>query len=48
MVIFMEPLAIKMRPKKIDDIVGQKHLIGKDQILYNLVKNKKFFNDFIW
>lgn len=40
----MEPLAIKMRPKKIDDIVGQKHLIGKDQILYNLVKNKKVFS----
>lgn len=37
----MEPLAIKMRPKKIEDIIGQQHLIGENEILYNLVKNKK-------
>ena len=29
----MEPLAIKLRPKKIEDIIGQQHLIGKNQIL---------------
>ena len=40
----MEPLAIKLRPKKIKDIVGQTHLIGKDKILTNLVKNKKLFS----
>lgn len=40
----MEPLAIKLRPKKIEDIIGQQHLIGKNQILYNLVKNKKIFS----
>ena len=40
----MEPLAILMRPKKIEDIIGQKHLIGKNEILYNLVKNKKIFS----
>ena len=40
----MEPLAFKMRPKKIEDIIGQQHLIGKNQILYNLVKNKKIFS----
>lgn len=40
----MEPLAILMRPKKIDDIIGQKHLVGKNEILYNLVKNKKIFS----
>ena len=27
-----------------DDIVGQRHLIGKDKILTNLVKNKKLFS----
>ena len=41
---FMEPLALKMRPKKIEDVVGQKHLVGKNEILYNLVKNKKIFS----
>lgn len=40
----MEPLALQLRPKKIEDIIGQKHLIGKNQILYNLVKNKKIFS----
>ena len=35
----MEPLAIKMRPKCIDDIIGQKHLIGENKIISNLVKN---------
>ena len=40
----MEPLAIQMRPKKIEDVIGQKHLVGKNEILYNLVKNKKIFS----
>ena len=40
----MEPLAIQLRHKKIEDIIGQQHLIGKNQILYNLVKNKKIFS----
>ncbi|MBQ9181999.1 MAG: replication-associated recombination protein A [Bacilli bacterium] len=39
-----EPLAIKLRPKKLSDIIGQTHLIGKDKILTNLVKNKKLFS----
>ena len=37
-------LSIKMRPKNIDDVIGQKHLIGKDKIISNLVKNKKLFS----
>ena len=40
----MEPLAIKLRPKKLDDVIGQSHLIGKDKVLTNLVKNKKLFS----
>ena len=39
-----ELLSIKLRPKKLDDIIGQKHLIGKNKILTNLVKNKKLFS----
>lgn len=39
-----ELLSIKMRPKKLADVIGQKHLIGKDKILSNLVKNKKLFS----
>lgn len=45
MVIYMnEPLAIKMRPKKLDDVIGQKHLIGKNKILSNVVNNKYLFS----
>ena len=40
----MEPLAVKLRPKKLNDVIGQTHLIGKDKILSNLVKNKKLFS----
>ena len=40
----MEPLALKLRPKKLDDVIGQTHLIGKDKVLTNLVKNNKLFS----
>ena len=40
----MEPLAITMRPKSIKDIIGQKHLIGDNKIISNLVTNKKLFS----
>ncbi len=39
-----EPLAIKMRPKCINDVIGQKHLIGENKVIYNLVKNGKLFS----
>lgn len=39
-----ELLAIKLRPKKLEDIIGQKHLIGKDKVLSNLTQNKKLFS----
>lgn len=39
-----EPLANALRPKKLSDVIGQEHLIGKDKILSNLVKNKKIFS----
>ncbi len=40
----MEPLAIKMRPKKLEEVIGQKHLIGENKVLTNLIKNKKIFS----
>ena len=39
-----EPLAIKLRPTKIKDIIGQDHLVGKNKVLYNMLKNKKLFS----
>lgn len=40
----MELLANKLRPEKLNDVIGQSHLIGKDKIISNLVKNKKMFS----
>ncbi len=40
----MKVLADTLRPEKLSDVVGQDHLIGKDKILTNLVKNKKLFS----
>ena len=39
-----EPLAIKLKPKTLKDIVGQNHLIGENKILSNMVKNNKIFS----
>ena len=39
-----KPLALKLAPKSLDDVIGQRHLIGKGMILSNLVKNKKLFS----
>ena len=39
-----EPLANALRPMKLKDVIGQSHLIGKDKILTNIVKNKKLFS----
>ena len=40
----MEVLADIIRPLKLDDVVGQEHLIGEGKILTNLVKRKKMFS----
>ena len=40
----MEPLAIQMRPKNIDEVIGQKHLLGNKMPLYNLIQNKYLFS----
>ena len=34
-----QPLAYRMRPTKIDDILGQSHLLGENQFLTNMIKN---------
>lgn len=39
-----KPLAIKLRPNSIKEVIGQEHLIGKDKVLSNLIKHKKLFS----
>jgi len=35
------PLAARMRPKTLDEVVGQQHIIGKDKLLYRAIKADK-------
>ncbi len=39
-----KPLALKLAPTTLDEVIGQKHLIGEGKILTNLVKNGKLFS----
>lgn len=39
-----QPLAYKLRPNKLNDVIGQEHLIGKNKVIYNMLKNKKLFS----
>ena len=35
------PLAARMRPRTLDEVVGQQHIIGKDKLLYRAIKADK-------
>lgn len=35
------PLASRMRPQTLDEVVGQQHIIGKDKLLYRAIKADK-------
>ena len=32
------PLASRLRPKTLDEVVGQQHIIGKGKLLYRAIK----------
>ena len=35
------PLAARLRPRTLDEVVGQRHIIGKDKLLYRAIKADK-------
>ena len=39
-----KPLALKLTPNSINEVIGQKHLLGEGKIIRNLVENKKIFS----
>ena len=43
-----EPLAYRMRPKKLEDYVGQEHVIGKDKLLYRTIKADRLSSLILW
>ncbi|NLE07589.1 MAG: AAA family ATPase, partial [Parcubacteria group bacterium] len=44
----MEPLASKIRPKNLEDFVGQGHLVGKDKPLRVAIEKKHLFSFIFW
>jgi len=40
----MGPLADRIRPEKLEDFVGQTHLIGSDKLLYKIIKSGNISN----
>ncbi len=43
-----EPLAVKIRPKKLEEFVGQEHLVGKGKPLYEAIKKQHLFSFILW
>ena len=43
-----EPLAYRMSPKKLDEYVGQEHILGKDKILYRTIKADRLSSIILW
>ncbi|NPV11378.1 MAG: replication-associated recombination protein A [Ignavibacteria bacterium] len=44
----MIPLAERVRPKTLDEFIGQEHLLGKDKALRKLLAQKKIFSMILW
>lgn len=44
----MEPLAFKIRPKSLDEFVGQEHLVGDNKPLNVAIKQKHLFSFILW
>ena len=42
------PLSTRMRPKSLDEFIGQEHILGKGKALYNLVENKTIPSMIFW
>ena len=43
-----EPLAFRMRPQRLEDYVGQEHILGKDKILYRTIKADRLSSIILW
>ncbi len=44
----MEPLAAKLRPKSLDEFIGQEHLVGEGKPLRIAIEEKHLFSFILW
>lgn len=45
---YNEPLAYRMKPKTLEDYVGQEHILGQDKILYRTIKADRLSSIILW
>ena len=43
-----QPLAARMRPRNLDEFVGQKHLVGEGKVLRNLIERDSISSMIFW
>lgn len=43
-----EPLAYRMRPKTLEEFVGQEHIVGQDKLLYRTIKADRLSSIILW
>ncbi|MCI8352098.1 MAG: replication-associated recombination protein A [Clostridia bacterium] len=43
-----KPLAYRMRPKSLEEYVGQEHILGQDKILYRTIKADRLSSIILW
>lgn len=43
-----QPLAYRMKPKTLDKFIGQEHIVGKDKLLYRLIKADRLSSAIFW
>lgn len=46
--ITQEPLASRMRPRNLNEVVGQKHLIGENKLLRRMIESDKISSMIFW
>lgn len=44
----MIPLAERVRPRTLDEFIGQEHIFGRDKALRKLIEQKKIFSMILW
>lgn len=43
-----KPLAYRMMPEKLEEYVGQEHILGQDKMLYRLIKSDRLSSIILW
>ena len=44
----VQPLAERLRPKFLDDYIGQKHLVGPNAVLRRMIDSERISSFILW